>query len=68
MAVDDPRVDTLMGMMCTHPGRAERVANRLALWYWAKSESGWYGWVGDRFDSMQCWLAHRRGRRFAHRR
>lgn len=67
MAVNDP-IDMLVGVILTKAGRIERAVNRLMLWFWARSESGVFGWIGDRFDDLQCWLARRRGKRYMRRR
>lgn len=67
MALDD-RIEVMVGIIFTKAGRIERAAHRLMLWFWARSEGGVFGWIGDRFDDWQCWLAHRRGGRFVRRR
>jgi len=67
VALDDHRIEVMVGVIFTKAGRVERLAHRLMLWFWARSESGPFGWAGDRFDDLQCKLARRRGEQFVRR-
>lgn len=49
-------------LAAVHETRAERIAGGWMLACWGRSETGAWGWLGDRCDDYRVWSWRRRGR------